>query len=211
MRIAVLGANAPLGGLIVEQAEAVGIGVLSVVENAASLTGDGPLLIKSYQDLSAEDLQDLHYVVDATSFPQVKRYSSELLPLWHLCELLKDQALPLLVIGSCSCLYTDKSRSTYVLDSQLLCHDDKSVYLRLCLNAFKRLKENRDVNWTMLCPPLLLDLQGPGGKELEFTEEVLPMGLDGGSCISVRDFAKAAVETLLRGLKSRQVLAVRGC
>ncbi|MBO6259088.1 MAG: hypothetical protein J6M93_07130 [Succinivibrio sp.] len=211
MKIAVIGANSTLGRKVVNKAEEKGINVVGMVRTAENLVGSGPLVLKDYHSLEQEDLEGCHYVVDTVSFPHIDRYSTELLPVWRLLEIMKDSAQKLLCVGSCSFLYTDKTRQKMVLDDSCLCSDseDEKSHLRMCVNAFRRLGTNRNVHWGVLCPPLILDRRGYGAGNLEFGNDIVPMGLDGNSSITLNEFANAVIELLLRGFDDHQCISVR--
>lgn len=88
MKIAVIGADTELGKRIVLKAEEYGISVVCCVENFGSLVGSGKLIIKPYDSITYKDLEDCHYVVDAKSFLEIRKFSTDLLPVWHLLEIL---------------------------------------------------------------------------------------------------------------------------
>ncbi len=209
MKIAVLGANSSFGSKLVLKAEEAKISVVNLVSDASNLVGSGPVIIKDFHDLTFNDVKDCHYVVDTLSFLKISQFSSDLLPLWHLLEILKGSNIKLLALGSSSFLYTDKSRTRLVYESECMCDDAPQVSPRLCVNAYNRLKHCSNVSWSVLCPPLLLDSKSYCNSALEFGNDILPMGLDGDSCISESDFVKAVVETLLRNPQAHSCISVR--
>ncbi len=210
MKIAVVGAGSPLGRKIVLKAEDQGINVVSIVKDASVMVGTGPVIIKDFSEIDTDDFEGCHYVIDAESFTEITRYSSDLLPLWRLLEVLKNSASKLLCIGSCAFLYTDKSRNKMVLDDSLMCYEDAQSKReqRLCVNAYKRLKENSSVSWSVLCPPLIVDKRGYGSGSFEFLDDVLPMDIEGRSVITLNDLASAVVELLKIGPKEHKCASV---
>ncbi|MGN0894552.1 MAG: hypothetical protein ACI4ND_06095, partial [Succinivibrio sp.] len=94
--------------------------------------------------------------------------------------------------------YTDKNKNRYV------CNEDSDLYLDelerrssvLCLNAYKRLKLCTNVKWSVLCHPLFLDPISYGSGKFTFSDEVLPVGLNGESSISENDFTSSVIELL---------------
>lgn len=197
MKIAVLGANSSIGSKIVLKAEEQGISSVCIVDSFYNVPGNGKVLIKNCQDLSFEDIKDCHYVIDPQSFFYISRYSSDDLPLWHLLEILKNTDTKLLALGSCTFLYSDKTRQNYVGsgDSEIL-RDDELKHEKLCINAYRRLSLCKNVKWSVLCPPLLLDKEGYATGRFEFYDDVLPVGIDGDSFISESDFSSSVVELL---------------
>ena len=198
------------GKRIVLKAEEYGISVVCCVENFGSLVGSGKLIIKPYDSITYKDLEDCHYVVDAKSFLEIRKFSTDLLPVWHLLEILKDSKIKLLEIGSCAFLYTDKTRNKFVgNEDDYTLDDEQSVTDRLSISAFRRLSLCKDVKWSVLCPPLLLDKHGYGTGVLEFSDDVLSVGLGGDSYISLVDLAKAVVELLKLVPKDYHCVCVR--
>ena len=210
MRIAVIGAAGEPGRRIVAEAEKKGIQVTSVVSDPSVMPGSGPVIIKDFRDLDKGDLEGMHAVVDAESFPRIGRYNSDDLPLWRIGALLQGSAAGLLAVGSTSSLYADSSRSSMVIDDCCMTQDGHEQALRLCATASRRLRSERSFKWTLLCPPLILDKDAPATGSFIFGDDVLPMGLDGSSRISGADFARACVDLLLRGLEPYAVASVRG-
>jgi putative NADH-flavin reductase len=209
MRIAVIGAAGEPGRRIVAEAEKKGISVTSVVSDPSVMPGNGPVIIKDFRELEGQDLEGMHAVVDAESFPRICRYSSDELPLWRIGGLLKGTGAGVLAVGLTSCLYADSSRTAMVTDGCCMTQDGREQALRLCATASRRLRSERSFNWTMLCPPLILDEDAPATGSFVFGDDVLPMGLDGSSRISGPDFARACVELLLRGLKPFSIVSAR--
>ena len=90
MKIAILGANSALGSSLVKKAEEAKISVVNLVSNAINLVGQGRVVIKDYSDLTLKDIADCHYVIDTESFLLIDKYSSDLLPLCHLIEIMRS-------------------------------------------------------------------------------------------------------------------------
>lgn len=209
MKIAVIGANSTLGRKVVNKAEARGIAVVGMVRTAERLVGDGPLVLKPYHELTNDDLAGCHAVVDTVSFPHVDRYAGDDLPLWHLLTLCAGGERRLLAVGSCAFLYVDGSRRRRVADDEGVAAALSAPILRQCARIYDRLRTVGDVHWGVLCPPLVVDRRGYGSGRYEFGDDLLPMGADGSSAITLVDLADATVETLLRGVPRRRCISVR--
>lgn len=211
MKIAVLGANNSIGSKIVLKAEEQGIASVCVVDSFSIVPGNGKVLIKPCLELTKDDVKDCHYVIDTISFLSISKFSSDDLPLWHLLEILKDSEVKLLELGSCTFLYSDSTRQRYVGsgDNEIL-DDSELKHERLCINAYKRLSLCRNVKWSVLCPPLLLDKEGYASGKFEFHDDVLPVGLEGDSFISEADFSSSVIELLKRIPKFHTCTSVRG-
>lgn len=210
MRIAILGANSPIGRKVVLKAEEHGISTVLCVPSFTDIIGNGRIVIKNYSELSFNDLKDCHYVIDTESFFNISKYSSEDLPLWHLIETLKDTDTKVLAFGSSAFLYSGDDRRKMVIDTEDVILDDiQNKIDRLCVNAYKRLCQCSNVKWSVLCPPLLLDMHAYGSGKIEFSNDVLPVGLNGDSYISISDFVTASVELLKLGPKPFKCVSVR--
>ncbi|WP_294566679.1 hypothetical protein [uncultured Succinatimonas sp.] len=209
MKIAVLGADTELGRRIVNAAEAAGIQVVSVVEHFTSSIGNGPLIIKEVRELSINDLSKCHAVIDTLSFPRIEAYGTENLPFWHVRNLIKNSPIKLIAVGSSAFLYTDKKRDTFVRDMDGIHFDNNEKRHNLAVEAFLKIKEIHDVEWTLLCPPLVLDLKAYGTGKFELGDDILPMSVSGSSYISLCDFCKALVELLKVGGYSCRCVGVR--
>jgi putative NADH-flavin reductase len=197
MKIAVLGANTEIGKKVVAKAEDAGIRVLSIISQFEQLKGSGQLMIKKVEELTFNDLKDCHYVVDPLSFLRISAFSSEMLPVWHMLEILNNSDVRLLLLGSVAILYTNSSRQMRVYEDGSNIIDEKQNKIDLlCVNAYKRLSIFKEVKWSLLCPPLLLDEVSYGNGHFEFGNDVLPVGLEGDSFISTNDFAASCVELL---------------
>lgn len=210
MKIAVIGANSPIGRKVVLKAEENGISTVLCVRSFTDIIGNGPIVIKPYNELSLNDLKDCHYVIDTQSFFSIHKYSSDDLPMWHLLEILKDTNIRLLEFGSSAFLYSGDDRRKMVIENEdVILDDHQNKVDRLCVNAYRRLCECRNVKWSVLCPPLMLDMHAYGSGKIEFSNDVLPVGLTGDSYISVTDFVSASVELLKLGPKEHRCTSVR--
>lgn len=210
MRIAVLGANTTTGQKIVKEAEKAGIKVTSLVSSFNDVVGNGKLIVKPFEELKFTDVEDCNYIVDAVSFFCISKYSSELLPVWHMLELLKNSKIKLLELGSAAFLYTDSKKSKFVFDQDSIVIDDNQSKIdRLCVNAFVRLSACTNVEWSCLCPPLLLDEYIYGNGKFEFSDNILPVGIKGDSSISLNDYVLACIDLLKISPKKHQCISVR--
>lgn len=209
MKIAVLGADTELGRRIVNAAEGAGIQVASVVEHFASSIGSGPLIIKEVHELNINDFSKCHAVIDTLSFPRIEAYGADKLPFWHVCNLIRNSSIKLIAVGSSAFLYTDKKRDTFVRDMDGIHFDNNEKRHNLAVEAFLKIKKIQDVEWTLLCPPLVLDLKAYGTGKFELGDDILPMSVSGSSYISLCDFCKALVELLKVGGYSCRCVGVR--
>lgn len=197
MKAAVLGANSPLGRRIVLHAEEAGINVTSIVSSPADLAGNGPIIIKEPEELEVRELSRFHVLIDAVSIPRISSFAPGQEPAIRLLPKLIEAGTYYLGIGDCSLLYTDDSRSTLVADSDLAAVTGRSRPEReRSRELFLQLQSAPGLRWTLFCPPLHLDTHGYGRGRFELCSDVLPMGLDGSSRITLIDFVSALIELL---------------
>ena len=210
MKVAVLGANSALGRRIVLHAEDCKMAVTSIVSTPADLVGNGPIIIKEPGELTVQELARFHVLIDALSFARIKAFAPGQTPLELLHDKLMHTSCHYLGIGDCSLLYVDNSRRQLLADSPLV-HSigGQSDPIR-CKALWETLQRWGDFNWTLLCPPLLLDEHSYGKGRFELCWDVLPMGIDGSSRITLSDFIAALIELLkVRGAQ-RCCVSCRG-
>ena len=208
MKVAVLGANSDLGRSIVLRAEEAGIGVTSIVSTPADLAGNGPIIIKEPFELTGEELARFHVFVDVLSFRHIKRFAPGMTPLELLHEKLVQSNCYYLGVGDCCLLYTDSSRKLRIADSDFLQAAKGHSDAPRCQALYAQLQGWSNFKWTLLCPSLVLDRHAYGKGRFELGSDVLPMGLDCSSRITLADFASALVELLkVRGHEQQCVSA----
>ena len=204
MKAAVLGANSALGRRIVLHAEQCGIAVTSIVSTPADLVGNGPIIIKEPEELESTELERFHVLIDALSFPQFVRFTLGQTPLEVLHDKLEQTACFYVGIGDCSILFADSSRQVLIADSPLVHGLSGTSDPQRCKELLQKLQQWAQFNWTLLCPPLVLDEHSYGKGRFELSSDVLPVGLDGSSRIALSDFIEALIELLkVRGSKCR--------
>ncbi len=209
MKVAVIGASTEWGSIIVKALECRGISTVLCVEELTHLPGEGRVVIKPYAELKLDDIHDVHAIVDAVSFKLLGSRDFESLPLWHVLNEIKGAQIKCLVLGAVDCLYEDDRRLCYIADDQKLCFEEHGALGALCKKALLKLKDFADVAWTLLCPPLICEDATHRSGHYEFSNDVLPIGMDGSSVINQYDFCDAAAEIIKQGLPIRQVISVR--
>ncbi|MCR5084384.1 MAG: hypothetical protein K6A65_02645 [Succinivibrionaceae bacterium] len=213
MRITLLGAATDLGRRILTEAERAGIVVTCLLPSLeGQVGGSGPLLIKDYAEITAADLASQYAVVDALSFTLIESFRLRDLPWWRVLEAVRGSRTALLGIAPTALLGCGGGAHGLVYQSERACLDGDERRLALCVRAWRRFRDSgdyRDCNWSLLCPPLNLMKKGISSGRFEFTEDVLPMGLDGSSQITMGDFARATVECLKLGIRAHHAVGVR--
>lgn len=210
MKIAVLGGNTVLGRKIVLDAERAGINVTLIVNSPSDLVGNGPVIIKTADELTRPELAGFHALVDAVSIPLLYKFpSDDSLPLWHLHRLLAGTSVHYIGIGSVFMLWTDSSRTQLVADSDLSSLVHGSDRAQRCKAILQQMQAWQDFTWTLLCPPLATDEKGYGTGKVQLGDDVLPVGMDGSSHITLTDFSRAVIEYLKVRRPVQQCVSVR--
>ena len=208
MKIAVVGANSPLGKSLVLDAEKEGIQVTSIVSSPQDLVGNGPIIIKECFELTPSELQKFYAVVDAISFAQITKKVFETLPVFSLAPLLKGLPCRYVAFGSCYLLFSDSKRTQRLGESSSMFFIKGDLRASKVLELYHKIQTFKDFKYTLLCPPLTVKEESyPTGK-FEFGDDLLPLSLDGSSSITLGDLSLAMVELLKRGLDKPLVSVV---
>ena len=154
MKVAVIGANTPVGARVVIEAEKAGMQVTSVVSTPADLVGNGPIIIKEAHELSREDLSPFHAVVDAVTFPLMHTRALPELPVFYVAPYLAGSSCRYLGFGSCYLLYADSSRTRRVMDCKDMFYVSGELRAHKALEIYEKMRHIAGFNFTLLCPPL---------------------------------------------------------
>ncbi len=209
MKIAVIGANNPLGQMIVKEAENISISVTSIVDSPLNLVGNGPVIIDDIDDIKDSVLKEFHYIIDTISFSSINSIIDETC-VFKLIRKLKNSDTKILTIAPCSILYTDKSKKEYVAECSDICDSLDIEKKELTLKCFKLLKNKKDAKWILVSSPLNLDNDGYATGLFEIHDDILPFALNGLSHIVLGDFAKAIVHIIKKNVETYRVYSVLG-
>jgi putative NADH-flavin reductase len=194
MKIAIIGANGRIGGLLVAEALRRGHKVLAVVRgNASQVDPRVRVLTKDLYDLRYKDLKGWRAVIDAFGIWDRDMLHGHVSSLRHLADLLAGRPERLLVVGSAGSLYIDKSHRTRLLDSPEMPAEYKPLSTAMTI-AYDELSLRRDVNWTYLSPPAVFDADAPRTGSYRIGTDELLTGNDGQSMISYADAAIALID-----------------
>ncbi|MFQ1023286.1 NAD(P)-dependent oxidoreductase [Avibacterium paragallinarum] len=208
MKLAVIAANGKAGCAIVEEAVARGIEVTAIVRNENQSAAQN-VLQKDLFDLTREDLSGFDVVVDAFAAWTPETLSLHSRSLAHLCDILADTPVRLLVVGGAGSLYTDESLSTQLIDTP----DFPVEYKSLAQSMAKALAELRlrdDVKWTYLSPAANFDPKGERTGHYRLAGEVFTLNDKGESYISYADYAIAMVDEAAKGEHLQKRISVLG-
>ena len=192
MKIAVVCANGKAGTRIVNEAVQRGLDVTAVVREE-NRSNTKRVIQKDLFDLTTNDLKEFDVVIDAFG-----AWTDETLPqhstsLKHLCDILSNTDIRLLVVGGAGSLYTNSEHTQQVMDGK----DFPDMFKPLAKaqgKALEELRKRNDVQWTFMSPAA--DFQADGvrtGKYILGGEEFF-VNKNGESVISYSDYSIAMVD-----------------
>lgn len=195
MKIAIIGATGKAGKLIMEEALKRGLDVTAIVRNKSKLSNSSVKLIeKDLFDLKKDDLKDFDTVVSAFGAWEEKELSKHGEVMNHLCDILADTNIRLMVVGGAASLFVN--HSMMLIDSP----DFPKDWINLAKNsnkAFEILKATKNVLWTYISPSA--DFQADGKKTGEYRigdKDELCFNSKGESMISYADYAIGFVDEI---------------
>ena len=152
MKIAIIGATGKAGKLIMEEALQRGLDVTAVVRNKSKLSNSSVKVIeKDLFDLKKEDLKDFDTVVSAFGIWEEKELSKHGEVMNHLCDILADTNIRLMIVGGAASLYVNKEHTMILKDAP----NFPEAFMGLAVSenkAFDILKDKKDVLWTYVSP-----------------------------------------------------------
>lgn len=195
MKIAIIGATGKAGKLIMEEALKRGLDVTAIVRNKSKLSNSSVKVIeKDLFDLKKEDLKDFDTVVSAFGAWEEKELSKHGEVMNHLCNILADTNIRLMIVGGAASLFVN--HSMMLIDSP----DFPKDWINLAKNsnkAFEILKATKNVLWTYISPSA--DFQADGKKTGEYSigdKDELCFNSKGESMISYADYAIGFVDEI---------------
>ena len=195
MKIAIIGATGKAGKLIMEEALQRGLDVTAIVRNKSKLSNSSVKVIeKDLFDLKKEYLKDFDTVVSAFGAWEEKELPKHAEVMNHLCDILADTNIRLMVVGGAASLFVN--HSMMLIDSP----DFPKDWINLAKNsnkAFEILKATKNVLWTYISPSA--DFQADGKKTGEYRigdKDELCFNSKGESMISYADYAIGFVDEI---------------
>ena len=195
MKIAIIGATGKAGKLIMEEALQRGLDVTAIVRNKSKLSNSSVMVIeKDLFDLKKDDLKDFDTVVSAFGAWEEKELPKHAEVMNHLCDILADTNIRLMVVGGAASLFVN--HSMMLIDSP----DFPKDWINLAKNsnkAFEILKTAKNVLWTYVSPSA--DFQADGKKTGEYRigdKDELCFNSKGESMISYADYAIGFVDEI---------------
>lgn len=197
MKIAIIGATGKAGKLIMEEALKRGLDVTAVVRNKSKLSNSSVKVIeKDLFDLKKEDLKDFDTVVSAFGAWEEKELPKHAEVMNHLCDILANTNIRLMVVGGAASLYVNKEHTMILKDAP----NFPEAFMGLAVSenkAFEILKATKNVLWTYISPSA--DFQADGKKTGEYNigNDELLVNSKGESYISYADYAAAFADEIV--------------
>ena len=144
-------------------------------------------------EVTYDDVKDCDVVIDAFGAWDKNLLHLHKDSLNHLANILSNKKNRLLVVGGAGSLYTDKTHTQKVYESEGF---PESVYpiSKAQGESFVELQKRDDVNWTYLCPSCIFDPKGPRTGKYEIGGDEVIQNKSGKSYISYADYAIAMVD-----------------
>ena len=208
MKFAVIAAGGRLGGKLVTEALNRGVQVTGFINHTPCRDSRAVSIQKSLFDLTSEDLAGYDAVLSAYGSGFQADPAINFQAVAHLAQVLQGTGIHLLTIGGAGCLYTGPEKETHVCEGPG--HPDflRDISRNL-LRGLEYLRTVEDLNWTFVCPSLILDAEGPRTDDyLTGTDQMVLTNEDGFSYVSYDDLAVAMVDCACKGTCKGQVLTV---
>lgn len=206
MKIAVVCANGKAGKLIVKEALSRGVDVTAVVRSD-NKTEAKEVIKKDLFDLTTDDLKGFDAVVDAFGTWTEDTFAQHSTSLKHLCDILSNTDVRLIVVGGAGSLYVNAEHTACVADGP----DFPDIFKPLAAAMAKALSELRsrnDVKWTYISPAGDFRADGERTGKYILGGEELTLNSKGESVISYADYAIALVDEATKGNNIRKRISV---
>ncbi len=208
MKVAVICANGKAGTLIVKEAVERELDVTAIVRSENKSAAQ-KVLKKDLFALNKDDLQKFDVVIDAFG-----AWTEETLPqhsssLQHLCDVLADTKVRLLVVGGAGSLYVNPEHTACVADGADFPEAFKPLAAAMA-KAFAELRERQNVKWTYISPAADFCADGERTGKYILGGEELTLNSKGESRISYADYAIAMVDEAVNGSNIQKRISVVG-
>ncbi|MDU1054407.1 NAD(P)H-binding protein [Clostridium baratii] len=208
MKLAVIGANGNLGSRVVKQALDRGHEVKSIVYMCKTDCDGHEVIEKNLFDLTQEDLGESEVIISAfgggfKADPVINKQAYE-----KYIELLNGTNKKIIAIAGAGSLYTDASHNMREYEVPGYSNTLSGISRNIRLGVDK-IKERKDLNWTVVCPSRKFDLEGPfTNKYMVGTNEEIIFNEDGDSYVTYEDLASAMLDIAENGLYNNQVITI---
>ena len=194
MKVAIIGASGKAGKLIMNEALERGYDVTAIVRNKSKIENTKVNVIeKDLFSLTKDDIKGFDVVVSAFGVWEEKELDKHSLVMEHLCKILSNTNIRLIVVGGAGSLYIDKNKK--LMDSE----NFPEIFKPLANNmskAFDILRNKKDVVWTYISPSADFSADGERTGEYNIGHDELCFNSKGESYISYADYAIALVDEI---------------
>ena len=152
MKIAVVCANGRVGKLVTKEAVDRGLDVTAIALGQNETVAP-KFIAKDLFDLTKADLAGYDVVIDAFGTWAEETLYLHSKSLEHLCNLLSNTNIRLVIVGGAGSLYVNKEHTMMVMDTP----DFPEIYKPLAAaqgKALAELRNRNDVQWTFISPAL---------------------------------------------------------
>lgn len=196
MKVAIIGASGKAGKLIMNEALERGYDVTAIVRNKSKIDNTKVNIIeKDLFSLTKDDIKGFDVLVSAFGVWEEKELDKHSLVMEHLCKILSNTNIRLIVVGGASSLYINKEHTMILKDSP----DFPEVFMGVAVSsikAFDILKNAKDVVWTYISPSADFSADGERTGEYNIGYDELCFNSKGESYISYADYAIALVDEI---------------
>jgi len=194
MKIAVLAANGRVGRLIVREALQRGHEVTLVVRTAVPV-GENPVIEKDIMALTKEDVKEFDVVISTFGVWDETKFGLYSTVTNHLCDILSNTGIRLLIVGGAGSLYIDPEHKVQVLETEGFPAEYKAL-ATAAAKSLAELRQREDVTWTYLSPAGFFDAEGKKSGQIIIGGEEAIVNSRGDSYISYADYAIAMVDEI---------------
>ena len=196
MKIAIIAANGKAGKLIMNEVLARGLDATAIVRDKTKINNPNVKIIeKDLFDLTKDDLKEFDTVVSAFGVWEEKELDKHSLVMEHLCKILANTNIRLMVIGGAGSLYVNKEHTMTLKDTP----DFPDIFMGVAVSsikAFDILKSKKDILWTYVSPSADFQADGKRTGEYNIGHNELLFNSKGESSISYADYAIAFVDEI---------------
>lgn len=194
MKIAVIGANGRVGGLVVKEALSRGYEVTGIVKDKSSIDGIS-VIEKDIMSLTQSDLITFDAVINCFGVWDESKFDLYTTTTKHLCDILSNTKVRLLIVGGAGSLFVNPEHTIQAVDTEGFPEEYKAL-ATAASKALTYLRGRDDVQWTYLSPAGNFDADGTRtGSYILGGEEVI-VNSKGESYISYADYAIAMVDEI---------------
>ena len=207
MKIAVVAGTGRVARKVIKEAKNRNFEVTAFVRKETEIDGADKVVVRDIFDLTKEDLSGFNAVVDGFG-----AWTEDVLPqhsttLKHLCDILSNTDIRLLIVGGAGSLYVNKEHTACVSDSPGF----PEIFMPLAsamAKALDELRERDDVKWTYISPAGDFQAEGERTGNYILAGEELTINEKGESIISYADYAIAMIDEIEKGTHIKQRISV---